>query len=736
MNSPDLSLNEAALAALIRAIKAWGEALGFSAIGISDVDLGDAEAGLKSWLAAGFHGEMDYMTKHGLKRARPAELIPDTVRVIAARLDYFPECEAPTTPLQANIARYAWGRDYHKVMRAKLKRLAARIEAHIGGGAYRVFCDSAPVLEVELAQKAGLGWRGKHTLLLSRDAGSWYFLGEIYTNLPLPVDEPVSTHCGACSACLDICPTRAIVAPYRLDARRCISYLTIEHRSAIPETLRPLLGNRIFGCDDCQEVCPWNRFARITREPDFAPRHALGDRDLCTLFAWDEAEFDQRTQGSAIHRIGHERWLRNIAVALGNAPSLPAVVASLRARSDHPSTLVREHVHWALAQHAQLASRAEVITKSVQSLETEMNPGKQLNALGQSIWLDNLSRDLTEGGGLRRYIDEYGISGVTSNPTIFFKAFSDSPRYQSDLKQLRETESDAEARYEALVVPDIQAACDLLLPVFDTSGGDDGYVSLEVSPRLADNSETTVEHARRLAKRVARPNLMIKVPGTPAGTVAFEKLIAEGINVNVTLLFSLHQTVEIFNAYMRGLRARHANGGDVRRVKAVASLFLSRVDTLVDRRLDAIGGEAAAELKGRSAVAMARLAYQRYRELFHGTPFADMTALGARPQYLLWASTGTKNPQYSDLLYVENLIGPETINTLPDATLAALADHGKIAATLERDVDLAEAHFLNLKRIGIDMRTIGEQLQKEGVQLFEQSFAKIIEWVGEPAVVE
>lgn len=736
MDPFDLSHNDAALGALTRAIKDWGKALGFSAIGISDVDLGDAEAGLEAWLAAGFHGEMDYMTKHGLKRARPAELIPGTIRVIAARLDYFPQRDRPIAPGEANIARYAWGRDYHKVMRAKLKRLAAQIEAQIGDGAYRVFCDSAPVLEVEIAEKAGLGWRGKHTLLLSREAGSWYFLGEIYTNLPLPIDEPVSAHCGACSACIDICPTRAIIAPYRLDARRCISYLTIEHRSAIPEPLRPLIGNRIYGCDDCQEVCPWNRFAQMTHEPDFAPREALAERDLCALFAWDEREFAQRTQGSAIHRIGHARWLRNIAVALGNAPTSRRIIASLEARTDHPSALVREHVHWALAQHAQLVTSAEVLPTDDLPLETRMNPGKQLNALGQSIWLDNLSRDLTEGGGLRRYIDDFGISGVTSNPSIFFKAFSDSQRYQTDLKRLRENDPDPESRYEALVVPDIQAACDAFLPIYEASAGNDGYVSLEVSPRLADNSASTLEHARRLAKRVARPNLMVKVPGTPAGAAAFEQLIAEGINVNVTLLFSLHQTVEIFNAYIRGLRARHANGGDVRHVKAVASLFLSRVDSLVDTRLDAIGGDEATRLRGKSAVAMARLAYQRYRELFHGTPFADLMALGARPQYLLWASTGTKNPQYSDLLYVENLIGPETINTLPDATLAALRDHGKVEATLERDVDLAEAHFLNLKRVGVDMRLIGEQLQKEGLELFEQSFGKIIEWVGEPAVVE
>ena len=351
------ALNDQALATLTRDIKAWGAALGFGAVGISDVDLGTAEDGLAAWLAAGFHGEMHYMAKHGVKRARPAELVPGTLRVIAARLDYKPALAAVDSAAQANISHYALGRDYHKVMRAKLRQLAERIQARVEGGNYRVFTDSAPVLEVEIAQKAGLGWRGKHTLLLSRDAGSWFFLGEIYTDLPLPVDVGVDSHCGECRACLDVCPTRAIIAPYRLDARRCISYLTIEHKSSIPEDLRPLIGNRIYGCDECQAVCPWNRFARITREPDFTPRAALVDADLCALFAWSEADFDTNLQGSAIYRIGYFQWLRNIAVALGNAPTTPAILASLNARRDHQSALVREHVQWALAQHARNSKR-------------------------------------------------------------------------------------------------------------------------------------------------------------------------------------------------------------------------------------------------------------------------------------------------------------------------------------------------------------------------------------------
>jgi len=352
------SIDAAALAARI---KQWGRELGFSAIGIAGVDLSQAEARLMDWLAAGMHGEMDYMARHGTARARPAALVPGTLSVISARLPYWPQADqgdaeaALADPRRAYISRYALGRDYHKVMRARLQRLAERIEADVGPFAYRVFSDSAPVMEVELARQAALGWRGKHTLTLTREAGSWFFLGEIYVALELPVDAPVTEHCGDCRRCLDACPTGAIVAPYKVDARRCISYLTIELKGAIPEALRPALGNRIYGCDDCQLVCPWNRFATRTTEPDFAPRHGLDAATLVELFAWSEAEFDTRLQGSAIRRIGHERWLRNIAVALGNAPASPDVIAALTRRADDPSPLVREHVRWALARHGALA---------------------------------------------------------------------------------------------------------------------------------------------------------------------------------------------------------------------------------------------------------------------------------------------------------------------------------------------------------------------------------------------
>jgi len=295
------------------------------------------------------------MARHGVRRARPAELVPGTARVISCRMDYLPPGEEADDPARAVIARYARGRDYHKLLRARLQSLCDRIRARVGDFAYRVFCDSAPVMEVALAANAGIGWRGKHTLLLSREAGSWFFLGEIYTSLALPVDTPASEHCGSCAACIEACPTRAIVAPYQLDARRCISYLTIEHKSAIPEDLRPLIGNRVYGCDDCQTVCPWNSFAQPSAEADFAPRNGLDAATLVELFAWSEAEFDTRLRGSAIRRIGYERWLRNLAVGLGNAPRSAEVLAALRARADHPSALVREHVRWALARHADQA---------------------------------------------------------------------------------------------------------------------------------------------------------------------------------------------------------------------------------------------------------------------------------------------------------------------------------------------------------------------------------------------
>ncbi|HEY4696378.1 MAG TPA: tRNA epoxyqueuosine(34) reductase QueG [Gallionella sp.] len=344
-------------AALATQIRAWAHELGFQAVGISDTDLAAAENGLLEWLAHGLHGELDYMAKHGLKRSRPAELLPGTVRVISMRMNYAPPGARDSWQVLAEgerafISRYALGRDYHKVLRNRLTRLADKIRAAVAGFDGRVFTDSAPVMEVELARKAGLGWRGKHTLLLSREHGSWFFLGEIYVNLPLPVDVPQQDHCGTCMRCVDACPTQAIIAPYRLDARRCISYLTIELKGSIPAELRPLIGNRIYGCDDCQLVCPWNGFAQTTVEPDFAVRHGLDDVSLLELFAWDEAEFNARLAGSAIYRTGHEQWLRNIAVALGNAAKSAAVIAALKLRAKHESDLVREHVEWALLQHA------------------------------------------------------------------------------------------------------------------------------------------------------------------------------------------------------------------------------------------------------------------------------------------------------------------------------------------------------------------------------------------------
>jgi len=345
-------VNYAALAVQIRE---WAHELGFQAVGISDTDLSVAETGLLEWLANGLHGEMDYMAKHGVKRSRPAELVPGTLRVISLRMNYAPPDARDSGQVlgdggRAFISRYALGRDYHKVLRNRLAKLAEKIRAEVAEFDGRVFTDSAPVLEVELASKAGLGWRGKHTLLLSREHGSWFFLGEIYLNLPLPVDAPQQEHCGSCARCIEICPTQAIIAPYRVDARRCISYLTIELKGSIPVELRPLIGNRIYGCDDCQLVCPWNSFAQVTVEPDFAVRHGLDDVSLIELFAWDEEAFKTRLAGSAIHRIGHEQWLRNIAVALGNAPKSAEVVAALQARAGHPSALVREHVAWALVQ--------------------------------------------------------------------------------------------------------------------------------------------------------------------------------------------------------------------------------------------------------------------------------------------------------------------------------------------------------------------------------------------------
>ena len=344
-------------AALAADIRQWGKALGFQEIGIADTDLDVAEQRLLDWLSAGRHGAMDYMARHGVTRARPGALIPGTLRVITARLNYRPPAARPSDeilgdPTKAFVARYALGRDYHKVLRTRLQKLAERIAGEIGPFGYRAFVDSAPVLEKALARNAGLGWIGKHTNLINKQAGSWFFLGELYTDLPLPVDDAAEDHCGTCTRCIEICPTQAIVGPQQLDARRCIAYLTIELRGSIPVELRPLIGNRIYGCDDCQLVCPWNKFARKSAEPDFIVRHGLDSASLIDLFAWSEEEFLARTQGSAMRRIGYEQWLRNIAVALGNAPSNPSIVKSLQTRAEHPSELVREHVRWALAQHA------------------------------------------------------------------------------------------------------------------------------------------------------------------------------------------------------------------------------------------------------------------------------------------------------------------------------------------------------------------------------------------------
>jgi len=340
----------------------WARELGFASVGVADVDLADEEAGLKAWLDAGFHGEMDYMARHGARRARPAELVPGTVRAVMVAIDYSPDdahwLDAAWRTLadaeRAYVSRYALGRDYHKVVRQRLQRLAERIQTEIGPHGWRVFCDSAPVMEVALATRAGLGWRGKHTLMLAREGGSMRFIGTLYTDLPLPVSEPVQDHCGHCTRCIAACPTGAIVAPYRLDARRCISYLTIELAGAIPEPLREAIGNRIYGCDDCQLACPWNKFAARAAVPDFDVRNRLDTASLVELFGWHRDEFDARMQGSAIRRIGYERWLRNIAVALGNAPTTPGVVAALEARRDDASPLVAEHVRWALARHRRI----------------------------------------------------------------------------------------------------------------------------------------------------------------------------------------------------------------------------------------------------------------------------------------------------------------------------------------------------------------------------------------------
>jgi epoxyqueuosine reductase len=348
----NLNLNE-----LTSQIKNFGLDLGFQQIGITDIDLTHYEQNFLDWLQNKFHGEMHFMSQHGSKRYHPEELIPGTIRVISARIDYLPPdtdiVKTLENPTKAYISRYALGRDYHKLIRKRLTSLAEKITHLIGEFGYRAFADSAPVLEKPLAEKAGLGWIGKHTNLINRHAGSWFFLGEIFTDLPLLIDQPIKNHCGTCRACIDICPTQAIVAPYQLDARRCISYLTIELRESIPIELRPLMGNRIYGCDDCQLVCPWNRFAKTTAEKDFHPRHNLDSAQLIDLFNWTEAEFLKKTEGSAIRRIGYECWLRNIAVALGNASTEENIVSALQNKLHYPSELVREHVQWALEQHNQ-----------------------------------------------------------------------------------------------------------------------------------------------------------------------------------------------------------------------------------------------------------------------------------------------------------------------------------------------------------------------------------------------
>ncbi len=344
------------LLALTASIREWAAQLGFQQVGITDIDLTEDALRLDAYLAAGYHGEMEYMASHGTMRSRPDELVPGTLRVISVRMDYLPEdtqmAQMLAQPEQAYVSRYALGRDYHKLIRKRLQQLAEKISQEIGPFGHRAFVDSAPVLEKPLARKAGLGWVGKNTLILNRKAGSWFFLGELLVDLPLPIDQPNDRdHCGKCTACLQVCPTQAFVGDRVLDARRCISYLTIELKGAIPEDLRPLIGNRVFGCDDCQLVCPWNRFAKPTQEDDFQPRHRLDNSSLVELFMWTEDEFLARTLGSPIRRTGYERWLRNLAVGLGNAPSTIPVLEALKARLEYPSELVREHVRWALQQH-------------------------------------------------------------------------------------------------------------------------------------------------------------------------------------------------------------------------------------------------------------------------------------------------------------------------------------------------------------------------------------------------
>ena len=369
-------LSQSELEQLAQKIKQWGQELGFQKVGITDLDLQKHEATLQKWLDKGYHGEMDFMERHGMLRARPAELHPGSVRAISVRMNYLP-AEAGFAKTLNNdrlgyISRYALGRDYHKLLRKRLKQLGDRIKAEFDDADFRPFVDSAPILERPLAEKAGLGWTGKHTLILDKDSGSWFFLGELLINLPLPTDKPVQEACGSCSACMTICPTQAIVAPYELDARRCISYLTIELKGSIPEELRPLMGNRICGCDDCQLICPWNRYAQLTDEADFNPRHYLHTPELLSLWQWDEDTFNERLQGSPIRRIGHECWLRNIAVALGNAQADATVIEALEWRSGEVSAMVQEHIDWALERQR---SGAAQVTQQLKRLVRAVSKG-------------------------------------------------------------------------------------------------------------------------------------------------------------------------------------------------------------------------------------------------------------------------------------------------------------------------------------------------------------------------
>lgn len=360
---------------LARKIKSWGQELGFNQVGISDIDLKSEEDKLQKWLDNGYHGNMDYMAKHGMMRARPEELVPGTVRVISVRMDYLPEDAKCAQTLdnknKAYISRYSLGRDYHKLVRKRLKQLGEKIKQHCSDLNFRPFVDSAPILERPLAEKAGLGWTGKHSLIINESAGSWFFLGELLVNIPLPIDTPVSEQCGSCVACIKICPTQAIIEPYTVDARRCISYLTIELRDSIPEEFRPLIGNRIYGCDDCQLICPWNQYAQLSAEKDFQARGQLNDIELLALFSWDEDTFLSNTEGSAIRRIGYDCWQRNIAVALGNAPFDNKIVNTLKEAREDSSAMVKEHIDWALQQHAQkaISPNERLTARLVRSIE-------------------------------------------------------------------------------------------------------------------------------------------------------------------------------------------------------------------------------------------------------------------------------------------------------------------------------------------------------------------------------